>query len=426
MPPSPKHDRRIHPGSGRRRGLDHPKGRQVDPAALAEVQALLGDRERRRDLLIEHLHLLQDHFGCLHARHLAALAEEMRLALVEVYEVASFYAHFDIVMDDEKPPPALTVRVCDSLSCELAGAVTLLSDLQSRLGADVRVVRAPCMGGCDKAPVVAIGHALHEHATPASVAAAIAAGETHAPVPEFVGLHNYRVEGGYHLLQACLAGERTRDQVIEALEHSGLRGLGGAGFPTGRKWRLVRQEPAPRLMAVNGDEGEPGTFKDRYFLETDPHRFLEGHADRRLGGRGGRDLHLPARRIPAMPAILESEIAAIEAAGLAPHAQHSPAPRRRRLYLRRRIGDARKHRGQARAAAAPPAVSGPGRALRPADSDQQHRDALLGARHRRKGRRLVHRARAATGARGCAPSRSRAGCATRGSSSPRPASPHAS
>ena len=154
MPPSPKHDRRIHPGSGRRRGLDHPKGRQVDPAALDEVQALLGDRERRRDLLIEHLHLLQDHFGCLHARHLAALAEEMRLALVEVYEVASFYAHFDIVMDDEKPPPPVTVRVCDSLSCELAGAVTLLSDLQSRLGADVRVVRAPCMGGCDKAPVV--------------------------------------------------------------------------------------------------------------------------------------------------------------------------------------------------------------------------------------------------------------------------------
>ncbi len=145
-----RHDRRIHPGSGRRRGLDHPKGRQVDPAALDEVQALLGDRERRRDLLIEHLHLLQDHFGCLHARHLAALADEMRLALVEVYEVASFYAHFDIVMDDEKPPPALTVRVCDSLSCELAGAVPLLADLQSRLGDEVRVVRAPCMGGCDK------------------------------------------------------------------------------------------------------------------------------------------------------------------------------------------------------------------------------------------------------------------------------------
>ena len=164
------HDRRIHPGSGRRRGPDHPKGRQVDPAALAEVQALLGDRERRRDLLIEHLHLLQDHFGCLHARHLAALAEEMRLALVEVYEVASFYAHFDIVMDDEAPPPPITVRVCDSLSCELAGAQQLLTDLETRLGDGVRVVRAPCMGGCDKAPMVAIGHALARarHRQPAS------------------------------------------------------------------------------------------------------------------------------------------------------------------------------------------------------------------------------------------------------------------
>ena len=329
MPQSLKHDRRIHPGSGRRRGLDHPKGRQVDPAALAEVQELLGDRERRRDLLIEHLHLLQDHYGCLHARHLAALAEEMRLALVEVYEVASFYAHFDIVMDDEKPPPALTVRVCDSLSCELAGAVTLLSDLQSRLGADVRVVRAPCMGGCDKAPVVAIGHALHEHATPGSVAAAIAAGETHAAVPEFVSLHNYRVEGGYHLLQACLAGERTRDQVIEALEHSGLRGLGGAGFPTGRKWRLVCQEPAPRLLAVNGDEGEPGTFKDRYFLETDPHRFLEGMLIAAWAVEAAEIYIYLRDEYPQCLAILESEIAAIEAAGLAGHA---------RIHLRRGAG----------------------------------------------------------------------------------------
>src|SRR4051794_11545718 len=173
------HDRRIHPGSGRRRGPTAPKGRQVDPAALAEVQALLGERERRPDLLIEHLHLLQDRFGCLHARHLVALAEEMRLALAEVYEVASFYAHFDIVMDDEAPPPAVTVRVCDSLSCALAGAELLLDALRDRLGDGVRVVRAPCMGGCDKAPTVAIGHALHEHASIDSVAAAVAAGETH-------------------------------------------------------------------------------------------------------------------------------------------------------------------------------------------------------------------------------------------------------
>src|SRR5580700_5085233 len=179
MAQTAKHDRRIHPGSGRRRGRDQPKGRQVEPQALAEVQALLGERERRRDLLIEHLHLLQDQYGCLHARHLAALAEEMRLALVEVYEVASFYAHFDIVMDDEPAPPPLTVRVCDSLSCELAGAQRLLEELPAKLGSTARVVRAPCMGGCHNAPAVAIGHALHEHATLESVAKAAAKGETH-------------------------------------------------------------------------------------------------------------------------------------------------------------------------------------------------------------------------------------------------------
>src|SRR5246127_3422429 len=198
--------RRIHPGWGRRRGPDHPKGRQVDPAALAEVQALLGERERRHDLLIEHLHLLQDHFGCLHARHLAALAEEMRLALVEVYEVASFYAHFDIVMEDETPPPPLTVRVCDSLSCELAGAGRLLEGLRGRLGDGVRVVRAPCMGGCHRSPVVAIGHALHEHATVDNVTAAVSVGEQHPAMPDFAGLDAYRAAGGYRLLAACLAG----------------------------------------------------------------------------------------------------------------------------------------------------------------------------------------------------------------------------
>ena len=329
MPPLLKHDRRIHPGSGRRRGPNQPKGRHVDPAALIEVQALLGDRERRRDLLIEHLHLLQDHFGCLHARHLAALAEEMRLALVEVYEVASFYAHFDIVMDGEAPPPPITVRVCDSLSCELAGAQQLLADLQARLGDSVRVVRAPCMGGCHRAPVVAIGHALHEHATVDNVSAAVAAGETHPSVPEFVGLHSYRTAGGYHLLDACLVGERDRGELIEILEHSGLRGLGGAGFPTGRKWRLVRQEPAPRLMAVNGDEGEPGTFKDRHFLETDPHRFLEGMLIAAWAVEATEVYVYLRDEYPQCQAILESEIAAVEATGLAPHT---------RIHLRRGAG----------------------------------------------------------------------------------------
>jgi NADH:ubiquinone oxidoreductase subunit F (NADH-binding)/NADH:ubiquinone oxidoreductase subunit E len=329
MRASARHDRRIHPGSGRRRGPDHPKGRQVDPAALAEVQALLGDRERRRDLLIEHLHLLQDYFGCLRARHLAALAEEMRLALVEVYEVASFYAHFDIVMEDEAPPPPLTVRVCDSLSCELSGAARLLDDLRGGLGDRARVIRAPCMGGCHRAPVVAIGHALHERATVDTVTAAVAAGETHSPTPEFTDYEAYRAGGGYGLLAACLAGERKPEEVVEILEHSGLRGLGGAGFPTGRKWRLVRQEPAPRLMAVNGDEGEPGTFKDRYFLETDPHRMIEGMLIAAWVVEAAEIYIYLRDEYPQCHAILESEIAAVETAGLTPHA---------RIHLRRGAG----------------------------------------------------------------------------------------
>jgi formate dehydrogenase len=327
MPTPLRHDRRTHPGAGRRRGLDHPKGRQVEPAARAEVRALLGPRDRRRDLLIEHLHLLQDHFGCLHARHLAALAEEMRLALVEVYEVASFYAHFDIVMDDENSPPAMTLRVCDSLSCELAGAAQLLSDLRGKFG-EIRVVRAPCMGGCDKAPVVALGHVLHEHASLASVAEALA-GCGHGVVPRFVAFDAYRKAGGYRLLESCLAAERTPEELIEALEHSGLRGLGGAGFPTGRKWRLVRQEPRPRLVAVNADEGEPGTFKDRWFLETDPHRIIEGMLIAAWVVEA-EEIYVYLRdEYPQCRAILEGEIAAVAAAGLAPDV---------RIHLRRGAG----------------------------------------------------------------------------------------
>jgi len=330
---SSHHDRRIHPGAGRQRGPDHPKGRQVDPAALAEVAALIGEHERRRDLLIEHLHLLQDHFGCLHARHLVALAEEMRLALTEVYEVASFYAHFDIVMDDEAPPPPLTVRVCDSLSCALDGGERLLDDLRARLGGQlgdgVRVVRAPCMGGCDKAPVVAIGHALHENATIASVAAAVVAGDTHPAIPAYPGLDQYRAGGGYGLLQACLSGARPVEEVIASLESSGLRGLGGAGFPTGRKWRFVRQEPKPRLFAVNADEGEPGTFKDRYFLETDPHRFIEGMLIAAWAVEAEAVYVYLRDEYPQCRTILEKEFAAVEAAGLMPHAK---------IHLRRGAG----------------------------------------------------------------------------------------
>jgi formate dehydrogenase len=329
MAQSANHDRRVHPGSGRRRGRDVPKGRQVDPAALAEVQALLGDRERRRDLLIEHLHLLQDHYGCLHARHLAALAEEMRLALVEVYEVATFYAHFDVVMDDEAPPPAITVRVCDSLSCALFGADALLTELQDRLGDEVRVMRAPCMGGCHNAPVCAIGHALHEHATVDSVADAVAHKHTHPDIPPFVGLNEYRAGGGYKLLEACLSGARSRDGVIEAMEKSNIRGMGGAGFPTGRKWRFVLAEPAPRLMAVNGDEGEPGTFKDRYFLETDPHRFLEGALIAAWVVEAPEVYIYLRDEYPQCREVLAQEIAKVEAAGLSPHTK---------LHLRRGAG----------------------------------------------------------------------------------------
>ena len=253
----------------------------------------------------------------------------MRLALVEVYEVASFYAHFDIVMEGEAPPPAITVRVCDSLSCELAGSAQLLTGLEIRLGDGVRVVRAPCMGGCHRAPVVAIGHALHESATIPSVGAAVAAGETHPPIPGFVGLDAYRAAGGYRLLEACLAGERKPEQLIEILEHSGLRGLGGAGFPAGRKWRLVRQEPAPRLVAVNADEGEPGTFKDRHFLETDPHRFLEGMLIAAWVVEAAEIYVYLRDEYPQCRVILESEIGSVEAAGLARHA---------RIHLRRGAG----------------------------------------------------------------------------------------
>jgi NADH:ubiquinone oxidoreductase subunit F (NADH-binding)/NADH:ubiquinone oxidoreductase subunit E len=322
-------ERSVRPGAGRRKGLNHPKGRQVEPEALDEVCRLLGDRPRRRDLLIEFLHLLQDGHGCLHARHLAALAQEMRLALVEVYEVASFYAHFDIVMDGEPAPPPLTVRVCDSLTCALFGADRLLEALPAALGSGVRVIRAPCMGGCHNAPVTAIGHALHEHATLESVAAAVAGGETHPHLPPYRDLAAYRAEGGYRLLEACLSGARPLEEVLKTLEDSTLRGLGGAGFPTGRKWRFVRAEPRPRLMAVNGDEGEPGTFKDRVYLETDPHRFLEGML---IGAWAieAEDVYIYLRdEYPQCRAMLEQEIPALEAAGLARHT---------RIHLRRGAG----------------------------------------------------------------------------------------
>jgi formate dehydrogenase beta subunit len=263
------------PQTSRRRPRQTPKGRQVDPRALAEIKELLGARARRRDLLIEFLHLIQDRYGYISAPHLAALADEMKLAQAEVYEVATFYAHFDVVKDGP-PPPAVTVRVCDSLSCAMVGAEQLLAALPGKLGPDVRVLRAPCMGACDRAPVVAVGHVQVPQSSPDKVAAAVAAGAHAHAYHGGKDFAAYQAGGGYALLRSCLAGARSRDDIIKAVSDAGLRGLGGAGFPTGRKWTLVRAEPAPRLMAVNADEGEPGTFKDRYYLERDPHRFIEG------------------------------------------------------------------------------------------------------------------------------------------------------
>jgi NADH:ubiquinone oxidoreductase subunit F (NADH-binding)/NADH:ubiquinone oxidoreductase subunit E len=316
-------------GAGRRRSPRTPKGRQVDPQALEEVLALLTDRPRRRDLLIEHLHLIQDHYGHLSAAHLAALAQEMKLSLTEVYEVATFYAHFDVVKEGQTPPPAVTVRVCDSLSCALKGAERLLDELPRKLGANVRVVRAPCMGACDRAPVCAVGHVQVMQADTAKVVAA-AAKPAHAhtfPTPN--AFDAYVRGGGYALLKACIGGARTRDDIIKSVSDAGLRGLGGAGFPTGRKWSLVRAEPAPRLFAVNADEGEPGTFKDRYYLEQDPHRFIEGMLIAAWIVEAA-DTYLYVRdEYPEVRLLLIDELAKVEAAGLSQHT---------RIHLRRGAG----------------------------------------------------------------------------------------
>ena len=260
----------------RQRKREGTKGRGVDGAALREVQALLGDASRSPDQLIEHLHRIQDAHGHLSAAHLAALAREMSLAQTEVFEVASFYHHFDIVKEGGTAPAELTVRVCDGLSCEMAGAQDLLARLPALLGQAVRVISAPCIGRCEQAPAVAVGQYPLAKASCDTVIAAIKTGTTtHTPDP-YIDLAQYQEKGGYELLKECLSGQRDVESIIKTLEDSGLRGLGGAGFPAGRKWRIVRAEAAPRLMAVNIDEGEPGTFKDRVYLERDPHRFLEG------------------------------------------------------------------------------------------------------------------------------------------------------
>ena len=301
------------PGKGRRT----PKGRQFDDAALEDVRALLGDQPRRADLLIEFLHLIQDKYGHLSARHLVALAEEMRMAQAEIYEVATFYAPFDVVKEGETPPPALTIRVCDSLSCELAGAQQLKAALEAGHDpAEVRVLRAPCMGRCDTAPVLEIGHNHIDHATPEKVAAAIAADDTHAHLPDYETFETYRANGGYETLEALRGGAKTVDQVQDEVLSSGLRGLGGAGFPSGRKWSFVRAEAGPRYLAVNGDEGEPGTFKDSYYLEREPHVFLEGMLIGAWAVEAETAFIYMRDEYPAVLEILRREIAALEEAGI--------------------------------------------------------------------------------------------------------------
>jgi formate dehydrogenase len=253
-----------------------PKGRQVDPKALEEVRALLGDASRQRDLLIEHLHKINDRHGHLSAAHLTALAAEMKLSMTEVYEVATFYHHFEVVKEGETAPPSLTVRVCDSIACELAGSDALLSKLPSLLGKEVRVLHAPCVGRCEAAPVAVVGQNPIGNATADAVKKAVEKKQVTCPETKYIGYTAYKKGGGYKLIADCLAGKHTREGMTKIMEDSGLRGLGGAGFPVGRKWKSVAAEPEPRLMAVNIDEGEPGTFKDRWYLERDPHRFLEG------------------------------------------------------------------------------------------------------------------------------------------------------
>ena len=253
-----------------------PKGRPVDADALADVRMLLGDAPRERSLLIEHLHRIQDARGCIPATHIVALAHEMKLAMTEVYEVATFYHHFDVIDAGDAPPPPITVRVCETLSCQMAGAAALHDALTAHANANVRVIGAPCIGRCDHAPAAVVGRNPVDRATLPRVLEAIDAGAVEAPLPDYIDLATYRRDGGYRLLSDCINGVRNADAVIAELESSALRGLGGAGFPAGRKWKIVRGEPAPRLMAINIDEGEPGTFKDRHYLERDPHRFLEG------------------------------------------------------------------------------------------------------------------------------------------------------
>ncbi|MDG2008081.1 MAG: NADH-ubiquinone oxidoreductase-F iron-sulfur binding region domain-containing protein [Alphaproteobacteria bacterium] len=269
--------KKIHPGSGRRNALNYNKGRHADDTSIEELMNLIpNDFFRQRDMLIESFHLIQDHYKCLSYKHLTALSELTNLPLTEIYETASFYAHFDIIEEGEVSPPPVTIRVCDSITCEMNGCQSLEKKMKEEFSPDVRVVRAPCMGRCHQAPIVEVGKKHVPFATTDKVKKILDSKELKPIIPNFIGFEDYKKNGGYKLLEECLSNNKDPMKLIEEMENSGIRGLGGAGFPTGRKWRFVRAEKSPRLMAINGDEGEPGTFKDHHYLSKDPHRFLEG------------------------------------------------------------------------------------------------------------------------------------------------------
>lgn len=310
---------RQHPGRGVNKSRTHLRGRQVDGKALDEVRALLNERPRQRDLLIEFFHLIQDKFGYLSAAHLAALSQEMNLPMAEVYECATFYAHFDVVKEGELPPPAVTVRVCDSLSCQLAGAEQVKAAVQAGTNpAQVRVLSAPCMGRCDTAPVAEVGHYHVDNADAVKIVEAIDNKHFHPLISDYLSYEDYVADGGYALLKQCLSGAYSWEDIQSVLGDSNLKGLGGAGFPTAMKWKFVRQEPKPRYVAINGDEGEPGTFKDRKYLESDPHRFIEGVLISAWAVEAEAAYIYLRDEYPASRQILLNEIQKVVSAGLAP------------------------------------------------------------------------------------------------------------
>ena len=302
--------------SAKGKGRAYTKGRPLDDAAWDEVKELLSDKRLDRDLLIEHLHLIQDKFRCISTSHMRALAEEMRISSAEVYEVASFYAHFDIVRDGQQPPPKITIRVCDSLSCMMAGADELKKKLEGSLDPfDVRVLRAPCMGRCDTAPALEIGHAHIDEASVEKVNEAIQGNHLHAIIPKYQKFSEYVENGGYETLKTLRTSGDWKEVQKDVLE-AGLRGLGGAGFPSGKKWEFVRANDGPRYLAVNGDEGEPGTFKDRYYLERTPHLFLEGMLIAAWAVGAEKAFIYMRDEYPSVLKILREEIHQLEAAGL--------------------------------------------------------------------------------------------------------------